>query len=266
MVRRRAAGKQRGGEDGAEHVTALDLGDQEPGAVERMGHVHPPKAERHHRDRRMGDAGEGLESVAALQPEVDLVGPMGRGGVDHAVVELGRLVGGADGPPLGAAPDLGNRCLESDLGVEAAGQRVGQLLQTTREGDLVPRHRRRSRLAGPGQLPECLHHRAVAALQTVQPGEGVPERELLRITGEGARDERVGDVVHHFLIEPAAEEAGDAFLHRRVARLLQRLPEDRQLGAVREQPRRQQLRRRDGQRAPAAPCGRCTVAAPPGRR
>ena len=103
----RAAGKERRGEDGAEHVTALDLGDEEAEAVEGMGHVLPPKAERHHRDRRMGDAGERLEPVAARQLEVDLVDAVGRGGVDHAVVELGRLVGGADGPPLGAARGSG---------------------------------------------------------------------------------------------------------------------------------------------------------------
>ena len=52
-----------------------------------------------------------LASVLSRSPpanaEVDLVDPVGRGGVDHAVVELGRLVRGADGPPLGAARGSG---------------------------------------------------------------------------------------------------------------------------------------------------------------
>jgi hypothetical protein len=119
----------------------------------------------------MGDAGERLEPIAALEGELDLVGPMRRRGVDDAIVQLGRLVGGADGPPLGAAPDLGDRRLEPDLGVRPRAKRVGQFLQAAREGDLVRRDRRRTRLPSPGQLPERLHHRAVAALQAVQPGK-----------------------------------------------------------------------------------------------
>ena len=193
-----------------------------------------------------------LKPLAPGKIEIDVVGCVSRRRVHHAVVELRRLEGGADGPPLFAEPDLGNRRPETHLGVQLAAERLGELLHSLAERD----QRRRLFLAALA-LPllraaplsgERLDYRPVAPLEPVEPRQRVADRELLRVAGEDAGHERIGDVVEHLLVEAPPDEPRDAFLHGRVVVFQQRLSEHRELGGVGEKTRGEDLgrRHRDG--------------------
>ena len=82
-------------------------------------------------------------------------------------------------------------------------------------------------------------------LHPVQSGQRVAHRELLRVAGEDAAHERIRHVVQHLLIEPAPHESGYALLDQGVAGIHQGLPEDGELGAVRQQAGREQVLRGD---------------------
>ena len=126
--------------------------------------------------------------------------------------------------------------------MQLAREREGQLLHPLPEGD-----QRCGRvlaallrlLPSPAAARERLDHRPVTTLQSVQPGQRVPHRELFRVAGVDTGDEGVGHVVQHFLIEAPPHEPRDALLHRRVALLHQRLAEHRELGAVGQEPGRE---------------------------
>ena len=251
MAVRRTAREQAGREHDAQHLPALDLGRQESEAVQRVGDVLAPVAEGEHGHRRIADTGQGLEPIAAREVEIDVVEAVGRRGVDHGIVELAGLERGADRPALRSMPKLRDGRAQPDLRVELPGERVGQFLQSVPERDQPAGHTRLAvLLAFPRSehAPERLDHRAMRSLEAVQLRQRMPHRELLRVAGEDAGDERIGDVVEDFLIEPAPNEGRDALLGRRVARVDERLAEDGELGAVREQTGREDLLRRHRQR------------------
>ena len=225
----RAAGKERGREQDAEHVAPLDFRHQEPEAIERVGHVLAAEAQHQHRHRRVADAGERLEPVAARKVEIDLVEQCAARRTPPRRTAPPAWNAAPTVHPLGPERSWVDRRREPDLGVELARERVGQLLQAVAERDHAAGHRRARRVGVP--LPRAHHaaerldDRAVGALEPVQLRQRVPDRELLGVAGVDAGDERVGDVVQDFLVEPAADEGRDALLHRRVAGVDQRLAE-----------------------------------------
>jgi hypothetical protein len=184
-------------------------------------------------------------AITGRKVQVDLVDAVRRGGVHDRVVQLRLLERGPDRPPFGSRAELRDRGLEPDLGVELARERVGELLQAGTERDHPAGHRRSRRvgvtLSRAHHAAERLDDRAVGALEPVQLRERMANRELLGIAGVDAGDERVRNVVHDLLVEPAADEGGDALLDRGVAAVDERLTEYRQLGPVGEQPRREEV-------------------------
>ena len=180
-------GKDGGGEDDAEHVAPLHVGHQEAEPVERVGHVLAAEAEGEHRDRRVVDAGERLDPVAALEGEVDLVGAVGRRGVDHPVVQLRRLIRRARpstpwGPRRSWVTGALKRSSDRSSRASASGSSWSPPAKEISAGPAAPP----GLAPGAHHLPQRLHHRAVGVLQVVQPRQGVADRELLGVAGEDA--------------------------------------------------------------------------------
>ena len=141
--------------------------------------------------------------------------------------------------PLGPTPNRGDGRLEPYLRVQLARERGRELLHSLAERDERRRRllaRLLSLLLFPTAAHERLEHRSVVPLEAIEPGQRVADRELLGVARVHAGDVGVGDVVEHFLIEAPPHEPRDALLHRRIELIHQRLAEDRELGALGQEP------------------------------
>ena len=235
MPRRRAVGKERRGEDGAQDLEALDFRYQHAKPCARMRHVLAPEPQHDAGHRRIANLREGREVQRHGRLDLQFRQPEGRARVNHRAVLGARLLAAlaqVQRPAFGRLGEAGDGGVEAHRLAQALAQGIGQHLQPLVKGELGGAVFRNFpaplALARAEDLP--LDERAVARLKLAQLRERLRHRELVRVARIHPGDERINGMVQKLLPEPAHHKLGDALLLAIAARRHERLAQHGQLG------------------------------------